>query len=181
MESIEVAEVETPLGKMQLSVRGGALCTLGWNLPPLPTARAAAPAALELAARVTAYFAGNLRAFAGVRFEPAGTDFQHAVWAQLVQIPPGETRSYGQIAAAIGKPSASRAVGAANGANPIAVAVPCHRVIGASGALTGYGSGLPRKRWLLDHEGANGREQRAQIALFGERVDERDPQVDARR
>ena len=151
---LEFAEVETPLGRMQLTVRDGAICTLGWELAADPRAE---PGAAEAAARVTGYFAGDLRAFAGARFDAGGTEFQRVVWAQLLTIEPGETRSYGQLAKAIGRPAASRAVGAANGANPIAIAVPCHRVIGASGALTGYGSGLPRKRWLLDHEGTPSR------------------------
>ncbi|MDA0352180.1 MAG: methylated-DNA--[protein]-cysteine S-methyltransferase [Chloroflexi bacterium] len=96
--------------------------------------------------------------FAGTRVEfdlplaPRGTPFQLGVWAALRTIPPGETTSYGAIAEAIGKPSASRAVGAANGKNPISIVVPCHRVIGANGTLTGYGGGLPRKAWLLNHE-----------------------------
>ena len=81
-----------------------------------------------------------------------GTDFQQAVWAELAAIPAGQTRTYGDVAAALGKPSASRAVGAATGRNPISIIVPCHRLVGATGALTGYAGGLARKRWLLDHE-----------------------------
>jgi methylated-DNA-[protein]-cysteine S-methyltransferase len=99
-----------------------------------------------------AYFDGNLRALESIRTATGGTSFQRAVWRALRAIKPGTTKSYGQIAARIGRPTASRAVGAANGSNPIAIVVPCHRVIGANGALTGYGGGLPRKRWLLDHE-----------------------------
>ena len=83
-----------------------------------------------------------------------GTTFQHLVWDALTRIPVGETVSYGELADRIGKASAVRAVGLANGANPISVVVPCHRVIGSDGSLTGYGGGLPRKRWLLRHEGA---------------------------
>jgi methylated-DNA-[protein]-cysteine S-methyltransferase len=101
------------------------------------------------------YFAGERTAF-DVEVELEGTEFQRRVWAALVDIPYGETRSYGQTAAAIGKPSASRAVGLANGRNPVAIIVPCHRVIGASGSLTGYGGGLDRKQTLLalerDHD-----------------------------
>jgi methylated-DNA-[protein]-cysteine S-methyltransferase len=82
----------------------------------------------------------------------AGSDFQRLVWAGLRRIPAGGTLSYGQLAAKLGRPKASRAVGLANGANPIPIVVPCHRVIGANNSLTGFGSGLPRKRWLLDHE-----------------------------
>jgi methylated-DNA-[protein]-cysteine S-methyltransferase len=97
------------------------------------------------------YFAGQRTEF-DLALSAAGTPFQHEVWAALQTIPYGEVRSYSEIAAQIGRPGASRAVGLANGRNPIAVIVPCHRVIGASGALTGYGGGLPRKRLLLDLE-----------------------------
>ncbi|WP_287898558.1 methylated-DNA--[protein]-cysteine S-methyltransferase [Brevundimonas sp.] len=105
-------------------------------------------------AAVAAYFAGDLAAFDAVEVRTGGTDFQRRVWAALRDIPAGETRSYGQLAAAIGAPKAMRAVGLANGANPVGVIVPCHRVIGASGTLTGYAGGLERKRWLLAHEAA---------------------------
>ena len=101
---------------------------------------------------LTAYFDGDLRALDAVPTVTGGTDFQRSVWAALRAIPPGETEGYGELAARIGRPSASRAVGAANGANPVAIVVPCHRVIGASGSLTGFGGGLPRKAWLLEHE-----------------------------
>ena len=97
------------------------------------------------------YFAGKRKTF-DVRLAPSGTDFQLAVWRALQSIPYGETRSYSQIANRIGRPSAVRAVGAANGANPIPIIVPCHRVIGANGSLTGFGGGLPTKRFLLDLE-----------------------------
>ena len=99
-----------------------------------------------------AYFAGDMHALANVAAATAGTAFQREVWKALRAIPAGTTMSYGQVAAKIGRKAASRAVGAANGANPIPIVVPCHRVIGADGSLTGFGSGLPRKRWLLDHE-----------------------------
>ncbi|WP_333591343.1 methylated-DNA--[protein]-cysteine S-methyltransferase [Brevundimonas sp.] len=105
-------------------------------------------------AAVAAYFGGDARAFDGVAVKTAGTDFQEAVWAALRAIPAGETRSYGQLAAAVGRPRAVRAAGAANGQNPVAVLNPCHRVIGANGTLTGYAGGLERKTWLLAHEGA---------------------------
>lgn len=101
---------------------------------------------------LTAYFKGDLSALAKVPTATGGTPFQRAVWQALRAIPAGTTLSYNQIAVQLGKPTANRAVGAANGANPISIVVPCHRVISASGALTGYAGGLPRKRWLLDHE-----------------------------
>lgn len=99
-----------------------------------------------------AYFAGDLGALATVKVATGGSPFQREVWSALRRIPAGATRSYGQLAASIGRPNASRAVGLANGSNPISIVVPCHRVIGANGALTGYGGGLHRKRWLIDHE-----------------------------
>jgi methylated-DNA-[protein]-cysteine S-methyltransferase len=109
-----------------------------------------APAATKAA--LSAYFAGDLDALANVPTASTGTPFQRSVWNALRSIPPGTTTTYGQLATALGHTGASRAVGAANGANPIPIVVPCHRVIGADGSLTGFGSGLPRKRWLLDHE-----------------------------
>jgi methylated-DNA-[protein]-cysteine S-methyltransferase len=103
-----------------------------------------------------AYFEGDLGAIGGVLTATNGTDFQRQVWAALRRIPVGRTISYGAIAAQLGRPAAVRAVGSANGANPIPVVVPCHRVIGADGSLAGFGGGLERKRWLLAHERANG-------------------------
>src|SRR5207244_1075492 len=99
-----------------------------------------------------AYFAGRIDALAEIRTATGGTHFQREVWNALRGIPAGATISYGQLAASLGRAGASRAVGAANGANPIPIVVPCHRVIGANGTLTGYGGGLAHKRWLLDHE-----------------------------
>jgi methylated-DNA-[protein]-cysteine S-methyltransferase len=110
----------------------------------------ALPATLR--APLAAFFAGDLEAIAALSVHTNGTAFQRRVWHALRGIPAGRTRTYGALAAEIGMPSASRAVGLANGANPIAIVVPCHRVIGADGALTGYGGGIERKRWLLDHE-----------------------------
>jgi O-6-methylguanine DNA methyltransferase len=110
---------------------------------------------LNVATRLSAYFGGDLAALDDLATDPGGTDFQRSVWSALRRIPAGETRSYGELAAGIGKPSASRAVGAANGRNPIAIVVPCHRVIGADGSLTGYAGGTWRKRWLLTHEGVS--------------------------
>jgi methylated-DNA-[protein]-cysteine S-methyltransferase len=98
------------------------------------------------------YFEGDLAAPERIAVRTEGSAFQRRVWAALRKIPPGETSTYGRIAAAIGAPAASRAVGLANGANPVAIVIPCHRVIGADGSLTGYGGGLDRKSWLLRHE-----------------------------
>ena len=120
------------------------------HTPPPGTvenARALAAAAEQL----EAYFAGGLTSW-DLPLAPVGTGFQRKVWAALREIPYGTTTTYGRIAADLGQPTASRAVGLANGRNPIAVIQPCHRVVGANGSLTGFGGGLPRKRWLLDHE-----------------------------
>ena len=106
----------------------------------------------KAAEALTAYFAGDLAAIDALETETAGTAFQREVWAALRTIPRGETLSYGQLAARIGRAKAVRAVGLANGQNPIAIIVPCHRVIGANGSLTGYGGGVERKAWLLEHE-----------------------------
>jgi len=100
------------------------------------------------------YFDGDLGGLCSIEWRTGGTTFQRAVWTALTTIAPGQTLSYGALAARLGCPRAVRAVGAANGANPISVVVPCHRLIGSDGSLTGYGGGLARKRWLLQHEGA---------------------------
>jgi methylated-DNA-[protein]-cysteine S-methyltransferase len=122
------------------------------------------------------YFAGDRQALKAVPWTTGGTAFQRKVWEALTTIPVGETWSYAQLAAAIGSPKAVRAVGLANGANPIPIVVPCHRVIGANGSLTGFGGGLDRKRWLLTHEGAafkdaaNARETKAVELRFERRT-----------
>jgi methylated-DNA-[protein]-cysteine S-methyltransferase len=124
------------------------------NPPPGPTREDPDdPLLQQLRRELDAYFAGALRRFT-VPLAPRGTEFQRAVWAALLTIDFGETCSYADIARAIGRPTATRAVGAANGQNPIAVVIPCHRVIGSDRSLTGYGGGLDRKRWLLAHETA---------------------------
>lgn len=111
-----------------------------------------APAAIRRA--LADYFAGDLTAVDSIPVATAGTAFQRDVWAALRRIPPGTTVSYGALARTLGRANSVRAVGLANGANPIAIVVPCHRVIGADASLTGYGGGIDRKRWLLTHEGA---------------------------
>lgn len=111
----------------------------------------AAPSALRAA--LNAYFEGDLKTLDDIVCMPDGTPFQQSVWTALRAIPAGQTLSYGGLADRLGNPKAVRAVGLANGANPIPLIIPCHRVIGADGSLTGYGGGLERKRWLLAHEG----------------------------
>lgn len=152
MSVIQFRSVDSPVGLLTLAGRDGRLMHLrmvdqtyepsrdGWE--PEDTAFPEAVAQLE------SYFAGELFDFE-LELDMVGTKFQRSVWEALLTIPYGETRSYGEIAAQIGTPSASRAVGLANGHNPIGIIVPCHRVIGANGSLTGYGGGLDRKRALL--------------------------------
>ncbi|HEX6245402.1 MAG TPA: methylated-DNA--[protein]-cysteine S-methyltransferase [Polyangiales bacterium] len=111
-----------------------------------------APPTPALSRALDAYFGGALQALDGLVTATHGSPFQRTVWSALRAIPPGTTVSYGQLAAQLGQPNAARAVGLANGSNPIAIVVPCHRVIGANGALTGYAGGVERKRWLLAHE-----------------------------
>lgn len=113
-------------------------------------AKGRAPAPVREA--LDAYFSGDPSHLDAVPVATGGTEFQRLVWQALRRIPPGTTISYGELAARIGRPGASRAVGLANGANPVSIVVPCHRVIGANGTLTGYGGGLARKRWLVEHE-----------------------------
>jgi methylated-DNA-[protein]-cysteine S-methyltransferase len=135
---------------------------LAWIARHYPKARLSegrAPAAVR--GPFEAYFRGETRALETVPWRASGTAFQLKVWETLCTIPAGETLSYAGLAERIGRPSAVRAVGLANGANPVAVVVPCHRVIGTNGSLTGYGGGLPRKRWLLGHEGASFRDRLA--------------------
>lgn len=114
-----------------------------------------------IADALTAFFAGSYRAVDGLDTSPGGTAFQRRVWRALRDIPPGKTESYGVLATRIGCPGGSRAVGRANGQNPIAIVVPCHRVLGADGTLTGYGGGVERKAWLLAHERAPFEPQRS--------------------
>jgi methylated-DNA-[protein]-cysteine S-methyltransferase len=146
-----VRSVETPIGPLVLSAEDGRLS--GVAFAASAEARSTDPLLLEAEAQLHAYFAGQLRRFE-LPLAPRGTSFQLSVWKTLLEIPYGSTTTYSELAAAIGRPSACRAVGAANGRNPLAVIVPCHRVIGASGALTGYGGGLERKRRLLALEAA---------------------------
>ncbi|HVL68709.1 MAG TPA: methylated-DNA--[protein]-cysteine S-methyltransferase [Vicinamibacterales bacterium] len=161
---IEIAVVHTPVDALTLAARGGRLCALHFGDREAPVRQAlhrwypgeAVEHRRDPAGAATAlakYFSGRLDAFDGIEVELNGTAFQQRVWTALRSIRPGRTASYADIAGLIGAPSAVRAVGAANGANPIAVVVPCHRVIGSNGTLTGYGGGLRRKEWLLRHEG----------------------------
>lgn len=157
MERRYYHELSSPIGALTLVSDGTHLTALhmrpaGAVLVRERFAWEESPARLaEAAAQLEAYFAGELRAFT-LPLAARGTAFQRRVWAALTRIPYGETTSYGAIAAAVGAPGSARAVGAANGQNPLAIVVPCHRVIGADGRLVGYGGGIERKTWLLAHE-----------------------------
>lgn len=145
-------KTDSPIGRLTLTSNGEALTGLfvESDAPPPPAKDDAAPFA-KVIEQLDLYWAGQSKAF-DVPLAPSGTPFQLRVWNALLHIPYGETISYRTLAERIGKPRAMRAVGAANGRNPISIIIPCHRVIGASGALVGYGWGLDRKRQLLDLE-----------------------------
>jgi methylated-DNA-[protein]-cysteine S-methyltransferase len=153
--------IETPIGRLTLTAEDGALTGLHMHeqrhFPvAVPPGAATVGAGEELAPFVQAlqaYFAGELTDFE-LPLDLRGTPFQRRVWQALQEIPYGETISYGELASWVGNPNASRAVGSANGRNPVAIIVPCHRVIAADGGIGGYGGGLERKTWLLEHEGA---------------------------
>lgn len=160
--------IESPIGTVLLASDGEALCALDFDdceerMNALLRKRYGSFSLLPVAdpqgfsSRFRDYFHGDFAALENVPVNTGGTDFQRQVWSALRTIPRGGTQSYGQIAEKIGKPNASRAVGLANSLNPIAIAIPCHRVIGANSALTGYAGGLDRKKWLLAHEGATHR------------------------
>ena len=152
--------VDSPIGPLTLVAEEGRLAGLYMELERhrpeaevlgVPADVDADPVLAKAADQLQAYFDGKLTSF-DLPLTMAGSGFQRAVWAGLQAIPYGQTISYGELARRIGQPSASRAVGLANGRNPVAIVVPCHRVIGANGALTGYGGGLDRKRYLLGLE-----------------------------
>jgi len=160
---IQIDSVESPIGPLTIAERGARLCLLHFGAdgasidatlerwhPGEPRDRRPVPGMRAVLER---YFGGECAAIDTVAVELNGTEFQQRVWQALRRIPSGSTLSYGELARRVGEPAAVRAVGAANGANPVALVVPCHRVIGSDGSLTGYGGGLDRKRWLLVHEG----------------------------
>ena len=172
--TLEIAEFPSPIGTIVLAVRDGTLTALvfaeGWpdrrarlvkRFGDVDLRGAADPAGVS--GRLAAYFAGDLGALDAIPVDPGGTPFQRRVWAALRTIPAGETVSYQTLARRIGAPTAVRAVGAANRTNPVGIVVPCHRVIGADGSLTGYAGGIERKRWLLTHERAGTLEQRSLV------------------
>ena len=166
---LKTTQIKTPIGRLTLVARDEALVAIAfedweketWSwlqrrLGSFDREERSDPAGAASALR--AYFNGDLRAMDSVPVDPGGTPFQRAVWLALRKIPAGTTVSYSTLAGRLGRANAVRAVGAANGSNPIPVILPCHRVIAADGTLCGYGGGLDRKRWLLKHEGATTRE-----------------------
>ncbi len=148
--------IGSPLGLLELVARGDALLQLRFSEKGGGEGEPAGPSLLlaECRRQLEEYFSGKRRQF-DFSLDPQGTAFEKEVWQRLKRIPYGRTASYKEIAQDIGRPRAARAVGAANGKNPLAVIVPCHRVVGHNGSLTGYGGGLWRKQWLLDHERRN--------------------------
>jgi methylated-DNA-[protein]-cysteine S-methyltransferase len=147
--------VPSPIGPLTVVREDGALVRLAMSAPaeldPAARGERSDDGFDDVVRQLDEYFAGERTAF-DVPLRPVGSDFELAVWDQLTRIPYGETRSYGHVATAVGQPGGAQAVGAANGRNPLAIVVPCHRVIGADGQLVGFGGGLPRKRFLLDLE-----------------------------
>ncbi len=164
-EQLGLDRLDPPIGTALLVVDGdGFLCALDWldyelrmrellRLQHGAVILRESRAPREISTALSAYFKGDLASLRTIKWRLSGTDFQRKVWTALTQIPPGRTMSYGALAARLGMPKAMRAVGHANGANPISVVIPCHRLIGADGSLVKYGGGLERKRWLLKHEG----------------------------
>ncbi len=151
---IELSRVDSPIGPLVLAAGPRGLCALSLRgrMPELPAPVRDGKPPREIACALEAYFAGDLSAIDTLEVDPQGTSFQRRVWAALRTIPAGTTWSYAELARVVGQPTATRAVGAANGRNPIALVVPCHRVIASDGTLGGYGGGLEMKRWLLRHE-----------------------------
>ena len=162
-------EIDSAVGRLLLAGDGASLIHVGFQsgprpLRPLPGWIADAAPFRAAIAQLEEYFAGKRRRF-DLPLAPRGTEFQRRVWRALTEIPYGQTLSYGELARRIARPSASRAVGLANGANPLPIIVPCHRVIGADGSLTGFGGGLPIKRKLLALEGTAAEESGPQTAF----------------
>lgn len=157
--TVLTATIDSPVGPLTITAEDGALTGLHMHrqrhFPAIPATAEHDDAALApVVEQLRAYFAGELTAFE-LTLDLRGTPFQRRVWGALQEIPYGETISYGELARWVGNPNASRAVGTANGHNPVAIVVPCHRVIAADGGIGGYGGGLDRKTWLLQHEAAH--------------------------
>ena len=149
---IYIAHCQSPIGTVEIEATQEEIVALNFVDQPQPGDIELPEVLMECVKQIEEYFSGQRKTFS-VNLGLQGTEFQNTVWRRLVKIPYGQTCSYGEFATAIGKPTACRAVGNANGKNPISIIVPCHRLIGSNGSLTGYGGGLWRKQWLLKHEG----------------------------
>jgi len=164
MKTLQLDRIDSPIGTMLIVADGEQLCALDYEdytqrmmtllrqrygtIELVPTTDPAG-----LSSRIRAYLAGDFQCLDAIAISTGGTAFQREVWSALRTIPPGTTLTYGELAVKLGRPTAYRAVGGTNALNPIAIVVPCHRVIGANASLTGYAGGLERKQWLLQHEG----------------------------
>jgi methylated-DNA-[protein]-cysteine S-methyltransferase len=151
---IYTAHYQSPIGTVEIKATGEGIVALDFIDRPQASDVELPEVFKECVKQIDEYFRGRRKAFS-LNLSLRGTEFQNTVWRRLVTIPYGRTYSYGEFAKAIGKPAACRAVGNANGKNPISIIVPCHRLIGSDGSLTGYGGGLWRKEWLLKHENDN--------------------------
>ena len=164
MKELQLDHIDSPIGTILIVVDGEQLCSLDFadyeqrmmtlllrRYGPIHLAQTIDPCGFS--SHIRDYFAGDYRCLDAIPVSTGGTAFQQQVWSTLRTIPPGTTINYGEIAAKLGKPAAYRAVGGANALNPIPIVLPCHRVVGADASLTGYGGGIERKRWLLQHEG----------------------------
>lgn len=145
---------DTPIGKLCIGEEDDSITRVTWSKVPQEYIQEETELILSCKIQLEEYFAGNRKQF-DLPLAPKGTDFQKRVWKALTDIPYGETRTYGEIAAAVGSPKAARAVGMANNKNPIGIIVPCHRVVGADGKLVGYAGGMEKKEWLLELEKQN--------------------------
>jgi methylated-DNA-[protein]-cysteine S-methyltransferase len=152
MEAPQRGRLESPIGSIEVMVNeGGAVVSVSFVDEPMPEVGETGHACAQAVRQLEEYLSGERRRFE-LELEPEGTEFEYRVWSAVQRIPFGATDTYGEIARRLGEPDAARAVGHANARNPIAIIVPCHRVIGSDGDLTGYAGGLDRKKWLLDME-----------------------------
>jgi methylated-DNA-[protein]-cysteine S-methyltransferase len=164
MKALQIDHIDSPIGTILIVVDGERLCSLDYadyeqrmltllqhRYGPIHLVQTTDP--YGLSSRIRAYLAGDYRCLDAIPVSTGGTAFQQEVWSALRTIPPGTTMTYSELAARLGRPTAPRAVGGANALNPIAIVLPCHRVVGANASLTGYAGGIERKHWLLRHEG----------------------------
>ena len=156
----QTAFLETPIGTAEISGDAHGIASITVLEEKIPTSQDIPEVLIEAVRQLDAYFKGDLKEF-NLKLNPTGTDFQKKVWQALVEVPYGKTKSYMELTKKLGDDKAIRAVAAANGKNPLWIVIPCHRIIGSDGSLTGYAGGLWRKEWLLNHEREN-----KQMSLF---------------